>query len=327
LLSYLFLAGGAAGASSTIVLDAGQLTSPASAPMQIDNTSPSSNGSLLLLIDLGPGNTLNNTLTPGNYVSGANTIIAAGGFNTEAGTNETLTVFQSVGTPNVGDQIVLRWFPQITFAQFQSGTVPAVGQYFGTYNPGGGNPDGGNPWIVPASGSVIDLHFFTTNSDGGGSQPPSLGFAGLPVTQSGTNPFSAWQSTYFSAQQLNEAAVSGPTATPQNDGIPNLLRYLFDINPTVPMSAADRAELPTVGTTTIGNTQYLTLTYRQYALETGITVNVQTSPDLQTWTTVTPGLSQQIGTDQATGDPIMEVGVTVPTNATKQFIRLDVTDP
>ena len=114
---------------------------------------------------------------------------------------------------------------------------------------------------------------------------------------------------------------------PQNDGVPNLLKYLYNINPTGPMSATDRAALPTVGMTTTGGVDYLTLSFRQYALKTGITINVQTSSNLQTWTTVSPlDISQQLGTDSTTGDPIMEVGVKL-TGATKQFIRLNVTQP
>ena len=298
--------------------------------MQIDDTQGSSNGSLLLLIDLGPGNILNNALTPGTYVSGANTVIAAGGFNNIGGTNETNTLFSIQSAPNTGDLIVLRWFPQITYAQYLSGTVPSAGNYFGTYNPSGGSPDGGFLWIVPADGSSgVDLYFFTTNSDLGGSQPPRSGFAGSLVTQSGLNPFSSWQSTYFSTQQLSEPSVSGASASPQSDGIPNLLKYLYDIDPTGSMSVTDRAALPTAGTdtTTTPGTEYLTLTYRQYALETGITIHVQSSPNLQAWTTVTPDISRQIGTDPTTGDAIMEVGVIVPSIATKQFIRLDVTQP
>ena len=118
-----------------------------------------------------------------------------------------------------------------------------------------------------------------------------------------------------------------PTATPENDGVPNLLKYLFDINPSSPMTASDHAALPTVeiDTTTNPQTPYLALVYRQYASETGIEVNLQTSTDLKTWTTVTPSISQQVGTDITTGDPIMEIGVIA--TGSKQFIRLDVTMP
>jgi hypothetical protein len=141
--------------------------------------------------------------------------------------------------------------------------------------------------------------------------------------------FNSWVSEYFTTPQLGEPNISGPNATPENDGIPNLLKYLFDIDPANPMSAADRAALPVVGldTTSTPGTEYLTLTYRESASATGITVNVQTSSDLQTWTTVSPpDLSQQVGTDLTTGDPIMEVGVTA-NGSTEQFIRLNVTSP
>ena len=110
------------------------------------------------------------------------------------------------------------------------------------------------------------------------------------------------------------------------DGIPNLLKYLTDIDPNVPMSATDRAALPAVGvdTTTTPGTEYLTLTYRQSAAMIGVIVNVQTSNDLQTWKTVDPpDLFQQVGTDSTTGDPIMEVGVKL-TGSANQFIRLEV---
>ena len=121
--------------------------------------------------------------------------------------------------------------------------------------------------------------------------------------------------------------ITNLAATPFGDGVPNLLKYLYHIDPTTYMTAADRAALPTVGTdtTTMANTTYLTLTYREYALKSNVTVHVQSSLDLQTWTTVTPNYTNQTGTDPNTSDPIITVEVKV-TNV-KQFIRLDVTSP
>ena len=150
-------------------------------------------------------------------------------------------------------------------------------------------------------------------------------------TGSSLMPFSQWQTVKFGANATNPL-IAGATATPQNDGVPNILKYLYDINPSGPMSASDRAALPALGIddTTTPGTEYLTLTYRENQLMTGITVNVQTSSDLQTWTTLKPSdvppdfLSQQVGADS--GDPIMEVGVKL-TGAKKQFIRLNVTSP
>jgi len=177
-----------AGASETAILDAGQLTAPPSFPMQVDNTSSSSNGSLLLLIDLGPSNTINNTVNPGSYVSGTNSILAAGGFNINGGTNETVTTF-TISSGTTGDELALRWFPSITYSQYQSGTLTLAGQYFGTYAPSplGTTPDGGNAWVL-TNGGTFSLNFFTTNSNGGGSQLPALGFTNNQIASAVPEP-------------------------------------------------------------------------------------------------------------------------------------------
>jgi hypothetical protein len=130
--------------------------------------------------------------------------------------------------------------------------------------------------------------------------------------------FSEWADSY--------KITVDAAATPQNDGIPNLLKYLCDINPTTSTSATERAALPSLSTTSVGGFVYLTLTYRQNLAETGITIHVQTSPDLQTWTTLNPpDLCRQVSTDSTTGDPIMEVGVKI--TGADQFIRLNATSP
>jgi uncharacterized repeat protein (TIGR03803 family) len=132
----------------------------------------------------------------------------------------------------------------------------------------------------------------------------------------------------FSLWVTAHSVSSDPTAT-SSDGVPNLLKYLYNINPTAPISAADRAMLPTpaMDTTTTPGTTYLALTYRQYALATRVTVHVQTSSDLQTWTTVDPpDVCRQVGKDGTTGDPIMEIGV-IANGSSGQFIRLNVTSP
>ena len=167
-------------AAVTVDLDAGQLTGPPTAPMVADNSIGSNLGSLLLLIDL-PTSSVSDTLTAGNYVSGGDSILAAGGFNDNGGTNETLTSFiipnSVLSNVNTGDDIALRWFPQISLSSYESGEVPATGDDFGTYNPSGRNPDGGDLWTIPSSGDLISLNFFTMNSGGGGTQPNIEGLA------------------------------------------------------------------------------------------------------------------------------------------------------
>ena len=75
---------------------------------------------------------------PGNFVAGNDILLAAGGFNNSGGTDETITFF-SVPTGGLtlpaDDRIALRWYPDITYAQYLAGTKPSAGQHFGTYNP------------------------------------------------------------------------------------------------------------------------------------------------------------------------------------------------
>ncbi len=97
---------------------------------------------------------------------------------------------------------------------------------------------------------------------------------------------------------------SDPSATPFKDEVPNVLKYLCHVNPNVPMTAAARANLPKAGKMT-GN--IATFTYHQYAQEFGVSATVQTSTDLQNWTTVS---AAQTGTD-ANGDLIMQARVTM----------------
>lgn len=145
----------------------------------------------------------------------------------------------------------------------------------------------------------------------------------LPIWATNSIPFTQWSAAAFNETDSN---ISGPTAIPRKDGIPNLLKYLCDIDPTRTMTPADLAALPAVGTMMIGNTPYLTLTYRQSAQMTGLVVSVQTSADLQSWQTITPDVSQNLTPDPDTGDPILMVGIDM-TGKTKEFIRLNVALP
>jgi probable HAF family extracellular repeat protein len=132
--------------------------------------------------------------------------------------------------------------------------------------------------------------------------------------------FVAWQNAYGITTQPGDLL--------QPDGVPSLLKYFYDIDPTQPMTASDRAALPALGfdTTTQPGTTYLALTYRQYARLTGVTVVLQLSTDLVNWTTVAPDINAQTAVDPATGDPMIETGIEVP-QPSNMFLRLQVTTP
>ena len=165
----------------------------------------------------------------------------------------------------------------------------------------------------PTASGTFNVTLYITNS--------TTGTGASSLTLTFTNPtFGQWATLY-----PNVTNISVPTATPQNDGVPNLLKYFYDIDPSAPMSSADRAALPALGMTTIDDVNYLTLIYRQYAMETGVTVNVESSTDLKTWTAVTNPNMTQIGTDPDTGDPMMQVQVPVPAGTSRKFLHLNVT--
>lgn len=155
----------------TINLSAGQLV--------LDGSNGLISQALLVILQAGADGTFSESLTAGQYVSGDDTILGAAAFTTVA-TNETQNII-SITVPFVqGQAIALRWFADITYTQYTNGVLTDAGDHYGTYSTTG-TPDGGNLWIVPVAGSTIDLNFFTTNSEGGGSQAPSEGYASSTV--------------------------------------------------------------------------------------------------------------------------------------------------
>jgi chitodextrinase len=137
----------------------------------------------------------------------------------------------------------------------------------------------------------------------------------LSCIQGSGETFAGWETSY---------SFSGAASdTPYNDSVPNLMKYLFDIDPTKSLGSGDRSALPHVGALTIAGTSYLTMTYRENPHCSGISVSVETSSDLVNWTLVANPTVSQVGTDAATGDPIVQARV--PSAGTTEFIRLAVT--
>lgn len=190
LLALLFLAiATPAFADFTIILDAGRLTINGSTPMPLD--------SVLVLVAAGGDGSFSNSLSAGQYVSGNDILLSqtafpssSGKYNHAGGVEETFNTITisttAFPTLAVGDLLALRWFPQISWTQFNAGATPAGGNNFGTYNPffwgnATNNPDGGNTWSVPSGGSTINLDFFTTNAIPAGSQNPIEGYAQFSI--------------------------------------------------------------------------------------------------------------------------------------------------
>ena len=164
---------------------------------------------------------------------------------------------------------------------------------------------------TPKTSGVTTITVSASNTLGSGS-------AQVPLTVStgtvNTVSFSQWETN-------NGIAGASPTATPFHDGVTYFLKYFSDINPTIPMTTAMRAYLPSVGLSSNG--QYITLTYRQSSTATGVTPTVQTCTDLASWIAVVNPPYYQQTTDPATSDLITTVGVAIPSTGF-QFLRLNL---
>jgi hypothetical protein len=153
---------------------------------------------------------------------------------------------------------------------------------------------------------------------------------GVSVTAGGTTAgvaltlnvsYAAWAATVFTAAQLADPSVSGSAADPDQDGIPNLLEYAFNLNPL----AADRTGLPVVGTIAADGGLYLTITYTQLILSGDLAYTVEASTDMVAWSTITP-----VPVSSTTSGSAQTVTVHDPVAlaaGSSRFLRVVVTGP
>ncbi len=132
-------------------------------------------------------------------------------------------------------------------------------------------------------------------------------------------PFNVWRLANFSRAQLNDTAVSGPTATPANDGIPVLLKYALNLPPMEP----GQAGLPVVSR----SNGTMMITYTQPKSATDITYIPEISTNLVNWhsgaeyiSVVSTGAGGSTWTVNATS--LLPQG-----SNPRQFMRLRVTMP
>jgi hypothetical protein len=124
-----------------------------------------------------------------------------------------------------------------------------------------------------------------------------------------------WKADHFSQSQQSNSALSGETADPDNDGIPNLLEYVFNCAPLIPDA---------VTTTTGLLNNRLTLTYRERNNLGGAQVWLQASDNLQQWITYNtrPEISRITG--PVYSNVTLQDPVGLGEGVARRFIRLRV---
>jgi hypothetical protein len=128
--------------------------------------------------------------------------------------------------------------------------------------------------------------------------------------------YSDWASANFSLVDLEKPQVSGANADPDNAGLPNLMRYAFDLPPRGAVT------IPVQGRTiSAGGAQFLALEFpcRTQAAP-GLVYEVQASSDLVSWTTVSSWSADVTGT--ITAQDLVPIGSTP-----RRFLRLSITAP
>ncbi len=155
--------------------------------------------------------------------------------------------------------------------------------------------------LVP--GSLYYFRAIATN--GGGTTIGSyLSFGG--------DPFVAWQSLKFGPDAGNPA-IAGPSAAPANDGICNLLKYAFNLEPWEP----GQQGLPIMA---LGSGE-LSITFTRVIAATNLTYTPQWSSDLVDW--FPTGITQETLSDNGT---VREIRASIPsTPSGAKFLRVRVT--
>ena len=143
----------------------------------------------------------------------------------------------------------------------------------------------------------------------------NIGNLTLQAAALGLASLEPWRASYFSAAELADPSISGDTADPDGDGIPNLLEYALNGDPRT----ANGSIKPKPSITD----DHLTMSYIRRKAPTDVTYDLQVSSDVAGgWTST--GISEQILTDDG---GLQTVRVTDPALAGdngKRFFKLKV---
>ena len=133
--------------------------------------------------------------------------------------------------------------------------------------------------------------------------------------------YDAWRENHFAVSERGDVSISGDTADPDGDGVPNLLEYAFG---TDPRSATSHVQ-PTGSLVSAEGRPYFALTFRRLILGYEVNYDAEVSNDLTTWSTL-PG-TNLVGEPLFNSDGTKTVTVrdSDPVAATTQrFLRLRV---
>jgi hypothetical protein len=191
-------------------------------------------------------------------------------------------------------------------------------------------PEGG--YSLPVSSGSWDVSLDGQSLSSQGYQVPvaqtvfvTTSVSGVNFTASSGTSYASYQSTYFSLAE-QQSAISSPTGNPSGDGIVNLLKYAFNLDPhqaigTPPPSGPAPTGLPVAGLLGGSGGPFVTLTYRRLDAANDLTYAVEQSSTLSNFTTAT--VTEDVLSDDGTLK-VVRAKLPIGTND-KQFLRVRVT--
>lgn len=168
-----------------------------------------------------------------------------------------------------GDRIAVRAYDGSTIAEFTySDKAPW---------PTAADGDGKSLELVNAEAKPdpTEASSWAASAVDNGTPGAGPGEGGGPVDPPVAGGLSDWLADQFSAADLGNAAIAGPSADADGDGLPTLAEYLLGGNPL----ATDADKLPVASIAE----NALTLTYSQRQNITDVDVAAELSTDLQSW--------------------------------------------
>lgn len=217
--------------------------------------------------------------------------------------------------------------PVITSAATASGTTGTPFSYVITAS---NSPTSFNATGLPA-GLAVNTSTGVISGTATATGTSTINLSAANVSGTGTKtlaltisaPYALWNQSQFTAGELSNPAISSGTATPANDGIPNLLKYALNLKP----KTCGVQGLPLVGGTTILGSDYLTLSYTHVKASNDITYIVEVSGDLQTWQSGIGFTAPVSILDQGATETVTVQDLVPESGIGKRFIRLKVTQP
>ena len=169
-----------------------------------------------------------------------------------------------------------------------------------------------------AGGTSYQYRIQASNDTGpsGYSNIVTVTTPGVNTSTTPVNSFSSWQSKYYTAAQLADPTIGGPGADPYGSGVPNLLAYALQLDP----STAKPTDVPQP----VVVNGHLQVTYFVPTAVTDVSYIVEVSSNLATWNSGTGYTQTLSNVTNSTGHTIT-VQDTLPATEGKHFMRLRVT--